>query len=65
MQQLSDFFYLMGVLAVLIISISKYKGALELMPNVAFWLLYIPMLILSIAYPLIRKKEQNLHSHRN
>lgn len=59
MEQVIRFFYLMGVLAVVIISISKYNGGLELIPNNVFWVLYIPMLILMIAVPFVRRHENN------
>lgn len=59
MEQVIRFFYLMGVLAVVIISILKYNGGLELIPNNFFLVLYIPMLILMIAVPFVRRHENN------
>lgn len=59
MEQINRFFYLMAVLAAVIISISKFNGDLELIPNNVFWVLYIPMLILLIAFPFVRRHEIN------
>jgi hypothetical protein len=59
MEQINTFFYLMGVFAIGVISISKYNGSLEIIPNNVFWVLYIPMLILLITSPLVRKYGKN------
>jgi hypothetical protein len=59
MGQLITFFYLMGVFAIGIISISKYNGSLEIIPNRVFWTLYIPMFILLVLTPFVRKYEKN------
>jgi hypothetical protein len=58
MVQVNKFFYLMGAFAVLIISVSKFSGNLEIIPNNVFWTLYIPMLILVIIAPVIVHYEK-------
>ena len=57
MKKIYLFFYVMGMFAIGIISISKYKGLLEILPNKVFWVLYIPMVVLVIAIPFAAKHE--------
>jgi hypothetical protein len=66
MEQKFKFFYFMAALAVVGISTSKYNGDLELIPNSVFWILYISLGILMIAFPFIlEQKKNNENSHSN
>lgn len=57
MKQLVKFSYAMSVLALFVISIAKYNGALNDIPDSIFWILYVPMLFLVIVTPFLIEQE--------
>ncbi len=58
MQKIGDLFFILALWAVFLISISKYKGNLAIMPSTLFWSLYVPMVVLLAAYPFVRHYEK-------